>query len=235
LSEETLNELKHGIQNISQTQQSNLNANTFNEVEEFLSRDETKVDNLSSSIVPPIIKNEPIRTNANDIQFAAETQMSDSKLKVQQINNNGTKNSSANLISQNKLCYKESRITTEEGDNNQVLHGDFQQKECSDTSQHIVEMIDCSVTQNSSQFFSKSTIVKPQVNEDNRYLDNMSNQNLKAFDLQGKDDIVRQPEEGAASVSRGTTVGEYKECKVGTAVAEDNTKICELVRICSKS
>ena len=136
------------------------------------------------------------------------------------------------MISQNKLYHKESRITTEEEDNNQVLHGDFQQKECSDTLHHTVEMIDCSVTQNSSHILSNSVIVKPGVNEDNKYLDNMNYQSHKTFDLKGKDDIDMKPEEVTAIVSRSTTVGENKESKVGIAVAELNTKICELVRIC---
>ena len=93
-------------------------------------------------------------------------------------------------------------------------------------------MIDCSVTQNSSHFLSNSVIVKPGVKEDNNYLDITNHQSHKTFDLKGKDDIAMQLEEGTAIVCRGTTVGENKESKVGIAVAELNTKICELVRIC---
>ena len=152
----------HGSQNYIPIKVPNSNVIKFNEVEDFSSRNENNVDEfVEKSIFSPIIKNEAIRTKANDIQFREETEMRGKESKVQQINIKSTKNSStANLISQNKLCDKENTKTHTKRDDNQEQRCISYNKEASDALENTTQSSDNSLTQIPTQFVSNKHILQ---------------------------------------------------------------------------
>ena len=108
--------------------------NSANEVGKFISQEdeernvETKLDEPTRKNISPIIRNEGA-TKTNDVQFKADEdrQINDKKeLKVEQINNMRTKNSSssANLISPRKLSVNKEYSTKVQHDDkyNQEQH-----------------------------------------------------------------------------------------------------------------
>ena len=158
----------HGVQNYSPIKVSNSNVSKVNEVEqEFLSRDEKIVDELGSeSIFSPIIKNETIGTKANDIQFTEEKEMRGKESKVQQINIKSTKNSSsANLISQNKLCDKENTRTQTDLEDNQEQRCISYNKGASDALENTIPPLDSSLTQIPTQFVANKHILEKRMDK----------------------------------------------------------------------
>ena len=158
----------HGVQNYSPIKVSNSNVSKVNEVEqEFLSRDEKIVDELGSeSIFSPIIKNETIGTKANDIQFTEEKEMRGKESKVQQINIKSTKNSSsANLISQNKLCDKENTRTQTDLEDNQEQRCISYNKGASDALENTIPSLDSSLTQIPTQFVANKHILEKRMDK----------------------------------------------------------------------
>ena len=222
----------HGARNYIPIKVPNSNVSKFNEVEEFSSRDEKKVDELvEKSIFSPIIKNETIRTEANDIQFREETEMKEIESKVQQINIKRTKNSSptANLISPNKLSDKENTRTTTERDNNQAQRCISYKEEASDALENSTELLDGSLTQIPSQFVSNKSN-RAQVMNENSFVVRSKPSQTASDEIANPG--IRNDSLKNDSALKGTFIEHDLECnRLCSKDTEARDKNVEIVRI----
>ena len=212
----------HDVQNYSQIKVPNSNVSKFNEVEEFSSRDEKIVDEFAAeSIFSPIIKNESIRTKANDVQFTEEIEMRGKESKVQQINIKSTKNSStANLISQNKLCDKENTKTHTKRDDNQEQRCISYNKEASDALENTTQSSDNSLTQIPTQFVSNKHILEKHMDKNSFVISQQSTK--RPFDKAVSDIIQDNSTKNDGDLEREDMALNYYNNEIEIATTKDS-------------
>ena len=212
----------HDVQNYSQIKVPNSNVSKFNEVEEFSSRDEKIVDEFAAdSTFSPIIKNESIRTKANDIQFTEEIEMRGKESKVQQINIKSTKNSStANLISQNKLCDKENTKTHTKRDDNQEQRCISYNKEASDALENTTQSSDNSLTQIPTQFVSNKHILEKHMDKNSFVISQQSTK--RPFDKAVSDIIQDNSTKNDGDLEREDMALNYYNNEIEIATTKDS-------------